>query len=159
MLRPAPCAKWPGIAKPPGSPSRGDGGLGVARGCYSEGRGEAELAGGQANCSVALLVMGSIVDVPVCTVQATWMWPQAGRSPGCPHGWGRLGGDFERSEKALCFWLFHRFSAFQSFSKLLKLLELLDPLEAPGRLTLRCLKDSFSRLKDSVFRLKDSFSR
>ena len=83
--------------------------------------------------------------------------PAEGR--GDPQDGGRVGGDFERSEKALCFCLFHRFSAFQSFSKLLQLLELLDPLEAPGRLTLRCLKDSFSRLKDSVFRLKDSFSR
>lgn len=28
-------AKWAGIAKPPSSPSRGDGGLGVVRGCSS----------------------------------------------------------------------------------------------------------------------------
>jgi len=40
-------AKWADVVKPPGSPSRGDGGLGVLRGCYSESRGEAELAEGQ----------------------------------------------------------------------------------------------------------------
>lgn len=56
-------AKWADVVKPPGSPSRGDGGLGVVRGCYSESRGEAELAEGQA----ALLLLSGVQGVPVDT--------------------------------------------------------------------------------------------
>ncbi len=44
-------------------------GFGVERGCYSEGRGEAELAGGQAK----LLLLLSGQGVPVDTSEASFL--------------------------------------------------------------------------------------